>query len=184
MAVFDACTLDTELIELAKKLLQDLVQFCADFSFRFDIKDSSWQKCIGATVNDDRQDTITYKCKLKQNYLPPISMMACWKCIQCLWKNAEMSRGVIETQGGGTFPKCNHCKYVSPQVGNLRMHMKVHSGGTAPNKLFVISANVFGWTKLPYAYMEAQVIRENLYCYVHDKCFCCSDVWYLEVFSI
>ena len=41
MTVFDAWTLDMELIELAKKLLQDLVQFCTDFSVRFDIKDSS-----------------------------------------------------------------------------------------------------------------------------------------------
>ena len=68
MTVFDAWTLDTELIELAKKLLQDLVQFCTDFSVRFDIKDSSWQQCNGATVNGDGQDTSTYKCKLKQNY--------------------------------------------------------------------------------------------------------------------
>ena len=68
MTVFDAWTLDTELIELAKKLLQELVQFCTDFSVRFDIKDSSWQQCNGATVNGDGQDTSTYKCKLKQNY--------------------------------------------------------------------------------------------------------------------
>ena len=59
MTVFDAWTLVTELIELAKKLLQDLVQFCADFSFRFDIKYSSLQQCNGATANDDGKDNLT-----------------------------------------------------------------------------------------------------------------------------
>ena len=44
----------------------------------------------------------------------------------------------FENSFWGENAKCNQCDFASHQLGNLRMHMKIHSGKNQTNVTYVI----------------------------------------------
>ena len=64
--------------------------------------------------------------------LAPIKMtdkrLQCSSELTANYVNEEASENVTKNDKEKASNKCNQCKYASSQVGNLRKHMKKHSG--------------------------------------------------------
>ena len=52
------------------------------------------------------------------------------KCNQCDYASSDAGnlRRHLKTHSGEKSNKCNQCDYASSQAGNLRRHLKTHSG--------------------------------------------------------
>ena len=65
---------------------------------------------------------------LKKN---PDNIIKSHKCNQCDYASSRAGnlRTHLKTHSGEKSNKCNQCDFASVQAGNLRTHLKTHSGG-------------------------------------------------------